>query len=315
MKKLLAFLFLFCPLMMFFSSCNCSSYGLEEFLYRTNAVVNRAEKLWNLSSPLIANSEDTAIFSKVSGKKFSVLIMTDVHFGGENNGNNGARQDTLFLSWLENYKSLMESAGTPELYPSFAICLGDVAEHGYEEEFIRYQVFTSLMNTEKYGNIKTFNVVGNHDLYNSGWNYYSAHCYPHVSLYKFRTGAISWYFVDSASGSLGDSQFNTIERDMKYEEYGRKKLVFTHVPAYAGGLFYFVLQNSEERNKFISLLAAENTIALVDGHTHKEITSNLGFTEYNLPGYLEKRGFAIMTVDETNAADPKVMMQVFYLKV
>ena len=161
MKKLLAFLFLFCPLMMFFSSCNCSSYGLEEFLYRTNAVVNRTEKLWNLSSPLIANSEDTAIFSKVSGKKFSVLIMTDVHFGGENNGNNGARQDTLFLSWLENYKSLMESAGTPELYPSFAICLGDVAEHGYEEEFIRYQVFTSLMNTEKYGNIKTFNVVGN----------------------------------------------------------------------------------------------------------------------------------------------------------
>lgn len=315
MKKLLAFLFLFCPLMMFFSSCNCSSYGLEEFLYRTNAVVNRAEKLWNLSSPLIANSEDTAIFSKVSGKKFSVLIMTDVHFGGENNGNNGARQDTLFLSWLENYKSLMESAGTPELYPSFAICLGDVAEHGYENEYINYQTFTSILNTEKYGNIKTFNVVGNHDLYNSGWNYYSTHCYPYVSLYKFRTGSISWYFADSASGSLGDSQFNTIERDMKYEEKGRKKLVFMHVPVYAGGQFYFVLQNTEERNKFISLLADENAIALIDGHTHKEVTSNLGFTEYNLPGYLEKRGFAIMTVDETNAADPKVTMQVFYLKV
>ena len=36
----------------------------------------------------------------------------------------------------------------------------------------------------------------------------------------------------------------------------------------------------------------------IDGHTHKEITSNLGFTEYNIPGYLEKRGWAIVSVNE-----------------
>lgn len=311
MKKLI---FLFLPIFIFFASCTYSSYGLEEFLYRTNSVVNRTETMWDLSDPLLGSTEATGVFSKVKGKKFTVLIMTDVHFGGENMGNNGPRQEYVLLEWLKTYREQMIAQGTPELYPSFAICLGDVAEHGYEEEFIKYQAFTTLMNSDTYGNILTFNVVGNHDLYNSGWNSYVKHCYPHTSLYKFRTGSITWYFADSASGSMGDSQLETISRDMKYNEKGRKKLFFTHIPVYAGGLFYFVMQNTEERNRLISMLGDEDAIAIIDGHTHKEITSDLGFKEWNMPGFLEKRGVGLLFVDETDASNPKVSMTTVYLK-
>lgn len=311
MKKLI---FLFLPIFIFFASCTYSSYGLEEFLYRTNSVVNRTETMWDLSDSLLGSTEAAAVFSKVKGKKFTVLIMTDVHFGGENMGNNGPRQEYVLLEWLKTYREQMIAQGTPELYPSFAICLGDVAEHGYEEEFIKYQAFTTLMNSDTYGNILTFNVVGNHDLYNSGWNSYVKHCYPHTSLYKFRTGSITWYFADSASGSMGDSQLETISRDMKYNEKGRKKLFFTHIPVYAGGLFYFVMQNTEERNRLISMLGDEDAIAIIDGHTHKEITSDLGFKEWNMPGFLEKRGIGLLFVDETDASNPKVSMTTVYLK-
>lgn len=311
MKKLI---FLFLPIFIFFASCTYSSYGLEEFLYRTNSVVNRTETMWDLSDPLLGSTEAAGVFSKVKGKKFTVLIMTDVHFGGENMGNNGPRQEYVLLEWLKTYREQMIAQGTPELYPSFAICLGDVAEHGYEEEFIKYQAFTTLMNSDTYGNILTFNVVGNHDLYNSGWNSYVKHCYPHTSLYKFRTGSITWYFADSASGSMGDSQLETISRDMKYNEKGRKKLFFTHIPVYAGGLFYFVMQNTEERNRLISMLGDEDAIAIIDGHTHKEITSDLGFKEWNMPGFLEKRGIGLLFVDETDASNPKVSMTTVYLK-
>ena len=277
-------------------------------------MVNRTETMWDLSDLLLGSTEAAAVFSKVKGKKFTVLIMTDVHFGGENMGNNGPRQEYVLLEWLKTYREQMIAQGTPELYPSFAICLGDVAEHGYEEEFIKYQAFTTLMNSDTYGNILTFNVVGNHDLYNSGWNSYVKHCYPHTSLYKFRTDSITWYFADSASGSMGDSQLETISRDMKYNEKGRKKLFFTHIPVYAGGLFYFVMQNTEERNRLISMLGDEDAIAIIDGHTHKEITSDLGFKEWNMPGFLEKRGIGLLFVDETDASNPKVSMTTVYLK-
>ena len=53
-------------------------------------------------------------------------------------------------------------------------------------------------------------------------------------------------------------------------------------------------------------------IALVDGHTHQEHVSNLGFIEYNIPGYLEKRAFAIMYIDERNSKYPTVSVKCYY---
>lgn len=307
MKKI-NFVFLIVVISVLIFSCEYYSYGLEEFLYRSNTVSVRAEEMPDLSGKN-GNFEDLEIFNKVSGKKYTVLFITDVHFGGENSGKNGARPELLFLEWLKNLKET-----NPELYPSFAICLGDIAEHGHDREFIEYKFFTDKLNTAEYGNIKTFNVVGNHDLYNSGWEGFKKFCYPYTSFYKFRTKGFTWYFVDSASCSIGEDQLTTLSRDMIYNEKGRKKLVFTHVPVYANGVQYFVMQNTTERNRFISLLADENTSMLVDGHTHSENKSDLGFIEWNLPGFLEKYGFGLMFVDETNPLNPTAQMKVFYLK-
>ena len=298
MKKIFSLLLI--SLTFLLASCE-DSYGLREFIFRSNSVESRSDTLYSLPD-----------VKPATGKVYAVLIITDVHFGGENSGNNGSRKDVQFLSWLKDLKAKTDNAGTPELYPSFAICLGDVAEHGTDSEFVRYQLFTETLNTDDYGNIKTYNVIGNHDLYNSGWDSFRIHCYPHTSFYKFHTDSLVWYFLDSASGTLGDDQLSALRKDMKYFEKGRKKLVFTHVPVYAEGLFYFVMQDTDERNRFISLLGEEDTIAIVDGHTHQEHVSNLGFIEYNVPGYLEKRAFAIMYVDERITDYPVVTLKCFY---
>ena len=292
----------FCVIALIFislSGCEYYSYGLDEFFYRSNTVDKRAENLLNLGNVSVDSSNP-----------YEVLVLTDVHFGGEDHGKAGSRTDDKFFSWLEKtYGTKGDPKGIPPL-PKFAICLGDVAEHGLEKEFVRYEAFTSKL--ESVFGIKTYNVIGNHDLYNAGWDNYEKHCYPYTSFYKFRTEKFTWYFVDSASCSLGNSQLMTFKRDMEYREAGRKKLVFTHVPAYAGGLFYFVMQNTTERNKFISYCAENRVLALVCGHTHKEITSNIGFTEYNLPGYLEKRALGILTVNEGNQT--AYMRTVYYLE-
>lgn len=286
---------------LFLSCSSADSYGIYQFWNRSDSVETRSDSITDLGS-----------VTPATGTSYAVLLITDVHFGGENSGSNGARKDLEFLLWLKNLKAEMEAAGTPELYPSFAICLGDMAEHGYESEFLNYHLFTETLNTEEYGNLVTYNVVGNHDLYNSGWDRYKVHCYPYNSFYKFRTSSLSWYFLDSASGTLGDDQLTSLSRDMKYLEKGRKKLVFTHVPVYADGLFYFIMQEADERNRFISLLGEEDTIALFDGHTHQEHTCNLGFIEYNIPGYLAKRAFSILYVNEKNPSYPTVSVKTFY---
>ena len=80
MKKI-NFVFLIVVISVLIFSCEYYSYGLEEFLYRSNTVSVRAEEMPDLSGKN-GNSEDLEIFNKVSGKKYTVLFITDVHFGG-----------------------------------------------------------------------------------------------------------------------------------------------------------------------------------------------------------------------------------------
>lgn len=266
-----------------FTGCQYYSYGLDEFLYRDNSIRNRANRLLDLTS--------TGAPAIPASGIYDILVITDVHFGGEGIGKNGNRRDEEFIDWIQKF---YVDSGRP--LPAFCICLGDVAEHGLLDEFKNYVELTDKLKN-RFG-IVTYNVIGNHDLYNAGWNNYVKTCFPGTSFYKFRTPRLTYYFLDSASCSLGDEQLTAFKRDMEYNEKGRKKLVFTHVPAYAEGHFYFVMQNTIERNKFISYCAKNDVISLVDGHTHKEFTSDLGFVEYNLPGYLETRTWTIFSVDE-----------------
>ena len=87
MKKIfLLFLILFTFLL---ASCE-DSYGLREFIFRSNSVESRSDTLYSLPD-----------VKPATGKVYAVLIITDVHFGGENSGNNGPRKDVQFLSWLK----------------------------------------------------------------------------------------------------------------------------------------------------------------------------------------------------------------------
>ena len=273
-------LFLF-PLFIIPSACKYYSYGLEEFFYRENTLDKRIDTLTELNETQIPQNLPD---------EYTVLVITDIHFGGENREKNGARKDGTFLKKIQ---ALSESEK-----PEFCICLGDVAEHGLDSEF-RDFVSDIVKPLEEMG-IKTYNVIGNHDLYNSGWASYQKHLNPGTSFYHFKTQNFSWYFLDSASCSLGNSQLTKLRRKMESDD--APKLVFMHVPLYADGLFYFTMQNSAERNQIISVFNKHNIKAVVDGHTHIQSVSNLGnFNEYTMAGYLEKRAYTLIRINERTA--------------
>ncbi|MDE5899377.1 MAG: metallophosphoesterase [Treponemataceae bacterium] len=262
-------------------SCNLEGYGLDELFYRENAVGSRAHELKELSGTDAPDDSEIP----ASGA-YTVLVITDVHFGGENSGVCGGRRDDEFLAAI----GALSGGGRPK----FCICLGDVAEYGREGEYRAYLDFIGKL--EALG-IRTYTVVGNHDLYNSGWTQFERLVFPHTSFYHFKTRNFSWYFADSAGGSLGERQSAALLRAMRSDP--APKIVSMHVPLYAGGLFYYSAQNTEERNHLLSGFAKNDVRLLLVGHTHKEIHSDFGaFVEENIPAYLEKRGYALVTVDE-----------------
>lgn len=275
----------------FFFSC---SYGVDEFLYRDGVVNKRADSLLDLSesqAPIVPSNEN-----------YSFYIITDVHFCGENKLKTGSRKDQQFIDKIASLPQ--------DKRPYFIVSLGDVAEHGRSGEYKDYKAFTDKIALIKnpLGNpIRTFNVVGNHDLYNSGWDYYKDYAFPGTSFYRFKTSGLSWYFIDTGSGSLGKNQFKKLKNAMKSDP--NPKFIFTHFPIYADGFFYFCMQNTMERNLLISLCAKTKVLRFFSGHTHEHCTSDMGkFTENNIPGYLEDRSWASVTVNEsTKKIDVSIM--------
>jgi len=144
MKKIMLF-GLLCSAVFTLSSC---AYGLYNFFGRDDTVRTRAESLVQETAPSTVTAADTV---------YTVAVITDVHFGADKSRS----VDDAFLSWLDGL-----SKKTPSELPKFVLCLGDVAEHGYESELNDYKAFCDKIQSA-YG-ITVYSVLGNHDLYNNG---------------------------------------------------------------------------------------------------------------------------------------------------
>lgn len=265
--------------------CSSCAYGYQDVFYRSNNVTARTHhgQLYELTleegAPNIGEADSV----------YTVAIFTDIHFG--KTGHERHEQD--FLDWLLELKDQNQ-------LPKFTICLGDIADHGYESEFENYNKFTAQI--EEITGSKVFNVLGNHDLYNDGWRFYHKLIYPNASFYHFKTTNFSWYFIDNASGSLGTSQYNSIKNS--FENDSSPKIILAHIPFYGNPNFYFgnfAMQNTDETDKLITLFAKNNVKYFVAGHTHHYYKNSFdSFTELSVPSILNFKTWALFTIDEKN---------------
>lgn len=269
------FLFL-AVLMSVFFSCG---YGAYQVLDHGESVEEREDALKDFPAP------------EVSGSRYSFLIITDVHFGKPK-----TRRDSTFLSVLQ----AKIASGEISPAPSFGVCLGDIADHGERSEYVDYNRF--LVNVEGILGGKVYSIIGNHDLYNNGWDDFEDLVYPNTSFYRFVINNISYYFLDSGSGSLGKEQFNRFKSAMTSDP--NYKIVCSHYTVYGTSDFfqsYYSTQNTLEADQLITILKKNRAIAHIAGHMHANHHTNFGtFTEYVVPAYLSNESFAVMTVDESN---------------
>lgn len=277
MKKVL-FVLLFAFLL---ASCK---YGFYLGLFDEDDVDERTSSLKKLS--------DLSFDADV----FSFVIVSDVHFGS-----GASRDNAAFFEW---YKNALESAEI-EKKPRFLVCLGDSADKGYKSEFEEYNEFLreiESMESSYWGkSIKSLTILGNHDLYNNGWENWKAQVYPYTAYYSLvlngkSGGSVSLFFLDSANGTLGVDQLESLESEICADV--NPKIVFSHYPVYAGGNLLMTLQDTTERSLLLTWFSKNNVRYVFAGHAHKNYGfSHSSFREDVTASYVFNRYFRLVTVN------------------
>ncbi len=280
MRKLLVPVF---AVTLLLSSCKPIELGLYKVFDHGPSVSERVGRLEEVPGPSPA----------FYGGKFAFLVTSDVHFGNKSSSYTPRRDEEFY----DELRALKRSLPVP---PSFGVCLGDVVENGnVEDEFEDYvdwcRTVENILGT---GN-RVYTTVGNHDLYNDGWEYFEDHVYPYTGFFHFNAGGFSFYFLDTGSSSLGKKQYERFKNAVESDD--KPKIVGSHVPAYGTPAFfqnYYSLQNVEESSQLITLCADNNVKLYLSGHMHVIHENDLGkFNEIVMPCYAVYHKFAVVTVD------------------
>lgn len=259
-----------------FFSCN---YGFFWGLFGEENVDERSASMRSLQDDTPNFQAQSISLPKITGKSYSALVITDLHYGADW-GNN---KEDDFLEWFED-RIISCRDSSPEKIPRFIVNLGDTADGGHRSEFKDYVAFENRVKAlaaEKLGDsdYKIYSILGNHDLYNNGVTEYDSLCYPYISSYYFSIDSdpydsfkgFSFYFLDTANGTLGEYQLKDFKD--KISDDSRPKIVLSHYPIYAGAgeadALLMRLQNTMERNTLLTYFSKYNVKQVYEGHIHK----------------------------------------------
>lgn len=268
--------------MLLFSFCLVScKYGFGEFFYRDNDVNDRSKVIKQLSSPeRLTNVKNN----------YNILVLSDLHFSS----NVEVPNFDNFFNWID---TTYPEKSNHEDYPVFCAVLGDLTDTGDESEYKGFVEFSNKLKNEY--SIPVYSIIGNHDLCNSGVQYFYKYVAPYSSYYVFGNSNTAFYFLDTANGTLGTAQLYDLKNNFANDN--RRKVVFSHYPIYADGTTIFILTNNLERATLIDLFAKSNVAIFVAGHFHFGGFYDYGlFKEVCLESFNWTEMYMLLTVDEVN---------------
>jgi hypothetical protein len=127
-------------------------------------------------------------------------------------------------------------------------------------------------------NIACYPVVGNHDIYFNGWLEWKELIGSTSYRIDSETSSTSLFVLDSGNGSLGRTQLDWLEEELKNTK-GRV-FVFTHTNLFVKSPVDIVqFTDTRERAWIISMLKGRCD-ALFMGHIHQRIISEAAGVQY-----------------------------------
>ena len=265
------------------------SYGVYWATVTGSRVEDRATSLLTLTGNDVPEEAVKAL-----GSAYSFVIITDAHIGA-------SKVDTAkhndFAAWFE--KQLQNSDAKKR--PAFILNLGDTMDSGKESQADEFNAFTDRLaalakSTLGVSDYKVYAILGNHDLYPSdGWDVFKKTLYPHTSYYKFAIGSLTYYFLDTGNGTLGNPQLTSLH-DALFAD-SNTKIILMHYPLFSE-LSIFCLQDTIERNRLISYFAKTNVKYVFNGHYHPGGGYDYGpFKEVTIESFGFKQVALLVTVD------------------
>ncbi len=178
----------------------------------------------------------------------------------------------------------------------FAVVLGDLADHGFRDEFDAARAGLDSLGVPVYA------TLGNHDLYQAdGWESFKDD-FGSATYAVTVADRLKLILLDTAGGELGAAQFDWLERELA-DTVPVAKIVGTHYAGYDGTTpIMWRLASSAERYKLLSLLRDHAVFAYVAGHLHGYRHTTIAGTEHFIVGTMGMRsmdrgepGYLLMT--------------------
>jgi 3',5'-cyclic AMP phosphodiesterase CpdA len=225
-KKILFFL------LFFVVSCNYTD--LTGFLFSSyvNERFKIKDDLKNFSPPAVSDPDN-----------FSFLVVADSHYAEKQ---------------LDFFKKIQEKKD--EWGISFVVILGDITYAGQRGEY-DFAIEDFLKCT-----IPIYPVLGNHDLYNNGFDIYKDKIGR--TVYDFKVGRTHCIILDTANGTIGSLQKKWLENVLK-SSGADNILIFSHYsPTDSEFVSYTEWSFPEEKYYLIDLLDDYNADYFFCGHLH-----------------------------------------------
>jgi len=212
----------------------CGPFG---FIKGTDTDVD--ERMWESLSGQTKQLD----FPQSTTDSFTFLFVSDIHLRPD--------QD----DWMDVLDAYAQNADA-----AFILHGGDNVDRGLLKEYNWY--------LRRIGGFYAYlyPAIGNHDLYNNGWEHYQRLLGP--SVYSFEYGNAFFFFLDSAQATLGRDQLDYVERKLKRVTQ-RHRFVISHFPIYDGPVQTpAMLGVPEERYKLIYLFDEYGVEYYLSGHKH-----------------------------------------------
>jgi 3',5'-cyclic AMP phosphodiesterase CpdA len=177
---------------------------------------------------------------------FSFLVIADTHYGWT---------PYEFFSFIESNRLAWGI--------DFVVILGDISEAG-----LKTQLDIAKSDTIK-TTIPVYPVIGNHDIFASGWDRYK-YVFGR-SVYTFTITGLKtnrFIFLDSASGTLGSHQRSWLESILAQPTTG-KKIIFTHLSPTDDDIQSFTEYSYPQERYYLFDLFEKNSVDYyLCGHLH-----------------------------------------------
>lgn len=199
--------------------------------------------------------------SLADSENYSFGIVGDLHVGESN------------TSRLRNILQLARANND-----EFMVLLGDLADKGDLNDF---EAIDQALTDEGYGQ-KTLVVIGNHDIFNSGWEYYR-NLYG-ATHYSFSVGNAQFFGLDTADGTVGEEQSQWLEDELKRSTQKNKFIITHYLPIIPGQTTYLKLANEVEATNLMAMATQNGVRAWLGGHYHSYAVDTIEGVQYVVAG-------------------------------